>query len=128
MSKKNEELENMGTAPEANEGTAPDSPQTEEAAKQDREPLLEHHSPAAAIAYADGKPTKRILIRERRDGDSYRKICVGNNPPAILPTEVEVEVVPDEYYALKNSMEQRRKNKEIKKKLRNDYTERSKYL
>ena len=125
MPKKDEKLENATNPDVANTENATNAPETKE---EEREPLLEHHSPAAEIAYKNGEKTMRISIRERRDGDNYRKICVGNNPPAILPTETEVEVVPDEYYAIKNSMEQRKKNKEIKKKLRNDYKERSKYL
>ncbi len=119
MPKKNEDLLNQ------NDSDMGDEPENK---TPERAPLLEHHSPAAKLAYENGEKTMRILIRERRDGDSYRKICVGNNPPATLPTEVEVEVVPDEYYALKNSMEQRKKNKEIKKMLQRDFKERSKYL
>lgn len=141
MPKKNEDITTQTTAPNTeddtingdigtvngNENKEPENKEPENKVPE-REPLLEFHSPAASLAYAEGKPTMKITIRERRDGDNYRKICVGNNPPAVLPTEVEVEVVPDEYYALKNSMAQRKKNKEIKKKLQRDFKERSKYL
>ncbi len=104
------------------------APETENTAAAEREPLLENHSPAAALAYAEGKETKRILIRERHEKDAFRHICVGNNPPAILPTEVEVEVVPEEYYALQNSMKQRQANKKEKQRLQREYNARKKYL
>lgn len=125
--------------PEKENTTSPENKASETAKESDtaretettaaeREPLAEFHSPAAKLAHAAGEKTMRITIRERHDKDEFRHICVGNNPPAKLPTEVEVEVVPEEYYALKNSMDQRQENKKEKKRLQREFEARSKYL
>ena len=118
---------NTNPETENNANTAAET-ESNNGAVTEREPLLENHSPAAALASAQGKETKRILIRERHEKDAFRHICVGNNPPAILPTEVEVEVVPEEYYALQNSMKQRQANKKEKQTLQREYMARKKYL
>lgn len=60
-------------------------------------------TPAAILARERGEKTYVVNIAKRYDEDRERFLQIDDNPPATVPTEEDVEVAENEYYALKAS-------------------------
>ena len=60
-------------------------------------------TPAAMLAREKGEKTYVVNIAKRYDEDRERFLQIDDNPPATVPTEEDVEVAENEYFALKAS-------------------------
>lgn len=60
-------------------------------------------TPAAMLAREKGGTNYVVNIAKRYDEDRERFLQIDDNPPATVPTEEDVEVAENEYFALKAS-------------------------
>ncbi len=60
-------------------------------------------TPAAMLARERGEKTYVVNIAKRYEEDRERFLQIDDNPPATVPTEEDVEVAENEYFALKAS-------------------------
>ena len=60
-------------------------------------------TPAAMLTRDRGEKTYVVNIAKRYEEDRERFLQIDDNPPATVPTEEDVEVAENEYFALKAS-------------------------
>ena len=60
-------------------------------------------TPAAMLARERGEKTYVVNIAKRYEEDRERFLQIDDNPPATVPTEEDVKVTENEYFALKAS-------------------------
>lgn len=85
--------------------------------KEKIESNVAYRSPAAILASERGEDTYIINIAKRYEQDSERHVQVDDNQKAVIPTDEDVEVAENEYFALKASAELRKMTNRLVDKL-----------
>lgn len=82
-----------------------------------------YRTPAAILAAKEGKPTYIVNIAPFHNADDIRVLEIDDNPRAHIPTDEDVEVAENEYVALLQSAEGRKRVIRLLKTLEQHYNE-----